>query len=195
MATWVSNTVPDNQYREQLQLILDRHNEEAELIRHALDLRKRRLTAFRKQVHRHKFYQIIPIAAMDWYKEKGFSSPDTWAYLMKGNPATPAQQAKHLRAILKLLETYPDNYQIGLLKGDASEYDKVFWEVKGTHTVLLENFFSGEELDVSITNSTVAEAFRSEFMRLWKSERVITDQESVKKWLRECIEERESVIA
>lgn len=198
MKGFAGNTVPDDQYREQVKPILKRGGEEAKLIRHALNFRNKRITAFQDQVQRHKFYQIIPMATvMEWYKETGTPSPDAWPYLFKGNPAPPAQQAKHLRAILDLLDTYSKsgNYQIGLLKGDPGQYDKVFWQVKGTHTVLLENFVSGVELDVSITERTVAEAFRAEFMRLWKSERVITDQASVKKWLRECAEERESVIA
>lgn len=39
--------------------------DKADLIHHALDLRERRVAAFKEQVRRHKFYQIMPIAAMD----------------------------------------------------------------------------------------------------------------------------------
>jgi transcriptional regulator with XRE-family HTH domain len=177
------NTVPDEQYEGQLKPILNRGDKEAAFVHNAIALRKRRQAAFEEQVHKHKFRQIMPIESLEWYRKTGFHSPDAWAYLLKGEKATHAQQARHLRSIIQRLNKYEGNYEIGLLTGDTSQYDKVFWQVKGRHTVLLENFVSGEELDISITDSTVAAAFKEDFRRLWKSDRVIKDQQYVKEWL------------
>jgi hypothetical protein len=176
------NTVPDSQYIEQLKPVQERGEKEAALVDKAITLRQKRINAFKSQASGYIYRQIMPIYSMDWYINHGYHSPEAWAYHLGGDRAKPEQQAKHLRDISKLLEQYYGKYEIGLLTGDARGYDKVFWEVKGDHTVLMEILVSGE-INLRIDVPLVAQAYISEFNQLWDSVSVRKDKNYVKEWL------------
>ena len=187
-------TLPQGYYDEQVKPILERGGEGAEFIRHALACRERRRVAFERQVRRYKFRHIMPIGALELYKQTGFHRPDEWVRIFKGNRVPHAQQAEHIRHIIGLLEADEyKNYELGLLTGEAGEtdlYNHFFWEIKIGHTgrtVVLEDLTLGEQ-DFIIKDSAVVDDFCRQFDTLWQSEEVIKDKKQVKSLLEKHIE-------
>jgi hypothetical protein len=177
------NTVPDKQYSAQLEPVKARGDKEAELVEKATALRQKRIAAFKSQVGKYRFRQIMPSESGDWYVEQGYPSSEAWACHLKGAVATSEQQLAHLERIEELLEKSEGRYEIGLLKGNTRGYDKVFWEVKG-HTLLMEILVSGE-INLRIDEPLVAQAYINEFDRLWESDSV-DKGDYVRSWLGYC---------
>ena len=163
-------------------------------------LQCQRLDAFLSQVKekKYKFRHIMPEGALQWYLDERSHSPDSWAFLWKDDSkkAEYYHIAAHIRRVIAFLSVY-DNYEIGLMTVDRPDvevelYEKVHWEVKVGYAVLLENFRSGEEMDILIRESTIVNAFAHFFEELWNTCRYVnTDKEYVIRRLEECAKEAE----
>ena len=182
-------TLDKEHYKKRIKPILEKGGRRAEFILHALERVNRRRAAFETQVLTYEFWHIMPIGALDWYLKTGHPRPEDWAYILQGAPASREQQVADIRHIIHLLKTY-DNYYLGLLTGPASNdivYTKSFWELKGGHTLVLEDLERGEK-NVINKEKVAVDWFRTLFNTLLKSEGLITEKEEVIDWLNKYAE-------
>jgi transcriptional regulator with XRE-family HTH domain len=179
-------TLHKDHYKARLQPIL-KDNETAKLLRVILDRLDRRRMAFEEQVQTYVFRHIMPIDALDWYVQTGYSRIDDYGLILGGLPAPMHQRAADICHIIDLLEDPKyAKYHLGLLTGERSKlpiYDTSFLELKGSQGLILENLANGERNAIN-TAQMLNDWFCEFFETLWRSKGMITDREEVRETLR-----------
>jgi transcriptional regulator with XRE-family HTH domain len=189
MKGFPSITVPEEQYLHQIDPLLK--GKWKALIEYATEQRQECLNTFKRQLQSDEFVfiHIMPESTIKWYADNKYPSPDSWPRLLGGNEATPQQIARHLLFIVDLMEYSKGKYKVGLLEHHPADevklYDNVHWEVKVGHSVLMENFLSGNEQDLLIQEPSIVAAFERFFIKEMWQNFAITHQEYVKEWLTE----------
>jgi hypothetical protein len=138
--------------------------------------------AFQEQVQTYVFRHIMPIGALEWYVQRGYSRIDDYGLILGGLPAPKHQRAADIRHIIDLLQDPKyAKYHLGLLTGERSKlptYDTSFLELKGDQGLILENLANGER-NVINTDHMLTEWFGEFVETLWGSEGMITEREEV----------------
>jgi len=174
-------TLDKNHYRARLQPLL-KQKETGQLLINILDRLDQRRKFFEEQVKTYVFRHIMPIGALDWYMQTGYSRIDDYGLILGGLPAPEHQRVADIRHIISLLKDKKfKKYHLGLLTGKRSEqpiYDTSFWELKGDHGLILENLANGERNAIN-TDQLLKNWFGDYFETLWRSEGMITDRDEV----------------
>jgi transcriptional regulator with XRE-family HTH domain len=174
-------TLHEDHYKARLQPIMEK-KETAKLFYHILERLAQRRKAFQEQVQAFVFRHIMPIGALDWYVQTGFSRKDDYGLILGGLPAPEHQRAADIRHIISLLKDPKyTKYHLGLLTGERSKlpiYDTSFLELKGNMGLILENLATGERNSIN-TDQMLTDWFGEIFETLWTSEGMITDREEV----------------
>ncbi len=138
-----------------------------------IDLQKRRLDAFYRQVEQYSFWQICPKSALLRFVREGQGvSSDPYCQV------APVDRLEQLENVVALLNTF-DNYRLALASEAEersyllSDHWQVKWDVKGDHRVLLQPGSSrkkGEDKQqwLEILEPVVCGAFRDHFLDLFE---------------------------
>lgn len=166
-----------------------------------INLQRRRLNAFYRQVERYRFWQICPKSAILRFVREGEGAPfDPYGQV------TPEDRLERLQNVIALLDSF-DNYRLALVS-EAEERSylsatcwRLKWGVKGDHSVLLEPWSPGEndvdrEQMLEVLEPVICRAFRDHFLDLFENRisPVSKDKREVRlflktqiDWLRECV--------
>ena len=137
-----------------------------------LELGKRRLDSFYRQVEEHRVVEICPRSSVLRMVRTGEGPPQS-----PHASRTPRDRIEHLENLIALLNSF-DNYEL-VLPGDAEEKElspglewTIKWDVGGDPVVHLESLTvngrrPASRLGVEIREPMVASAFRRRFLELF----------------------------
>ncbi|MDD2387884.1 MAG: hypothetical protein PHP52_13995 [Bacteroidales bacterium] len=155
-------------------------------------LHKRRLDAFEKQIIHYKFRDICFIESIvDLADKKEY--PFDEKYLIQDYALQNADVICHLENLINLLQKY-DYYNIAFVsKSYFENINNIYWVVKGDCCVMIETINKNRidcsfEMNFSITEKSVVNAFQDYFNILWDS---IPDENKDKRnsitWLKSLV--------
>lgn len=157
------------------------------------ETRVRREDQFERVITQCHYYDMCPMGAVTRYVKTGEYAPNDWFRRQGCEPLSPKLRRMHLQWLIDRLRTYP-NYELQLVPDMevAPSLLRTYWLVKRDRTVLLECGVARandplSEVDLSITDPDVVQAFYMLSQRLWRAS---SDRHRNRQWVMRWLEQR-----